>query len=45
MFLPEDKLISSEGMVLSQFQKAVLKIFKLTHSEKRNFDRNHIFDC
>ena len=44
IFLPEDKLISSEGMVLKQVERAVLKILEGAKSEGC-IDRPRIFDC
>jgi hypothetical protein len=45
MFLPEDKLISSEGMILKQFERAVLKIFEGVYSDRQHLDRSRISDC
>ena len=42
IFLPEDKLISSEGMVLKQVERAVVKVLEGGSSRA---DRLRIADC
>ncbi len=42
IFLPEDKLMSSEGMVLKQVERAVLKLLE---GRERRTERSRILDC
>lgn len=44
MFLPEDKLISSEGVVLKQVERAAVKVLEGAQRGRRA-DRARLADC